>query len=103
MGAVHGVRDIATWELSRHRLLSGEWDGLILLGEEKADLNAVIPRFVRVVVGEDTGRLGLEGSDSFLYEGLACHIGVKDLTCVGGGDELALQYLFEQSAHLCFW
>lgn len=90
--AVHGIRDIASWELSRHRLLGCEWDGLILLGEEKAHLDAVVPRFVRVVVGEDTGGLGLEGSDSFLDESLVRHIGVKDLTSVDRGDEFALQF-----------
>lgn len=92
MRAVHGVRDIATGELSRHRLLSCEWDGLVLLGEEKADLDAVVPGFVCVVVGENTGRLRLESSDSFVNKGLVRHISVEDLASVDRGDEFALQY-----------
>lgn len=96
--AVHGVRDIATWELSRHRLLSSEGYGLILLGEEKADLDTVAPRFVRVVVREDAGRFGLERGDSLLDKSLVRHISVKDLTCVDRRDEVALHYYFKVSS-----
>lgn len=92
MRAVHGIRDIATWELSRHGLLSCEWDGLILFGEEKADFNTVVPRLVCIIVGEDTGRLGLESSDSFLDKSLVCHISVEDLSSVGRGNKFALQH-----------
>lgn len=90
--AVHSIGDMATWKLSRHRLLSCEWDGLVLLGEEKADLDTVVPRLVCVVVGEDTGRLGLESSEGFLDKGLVRHISVEDLASVERGDEFALQY-----------
>lgn len=92
MRAVHGIRDIATWELRCHGLLSCEWYGLVLLGEEKADLNTLVPGLVCVVVGEDTGRLGLESSDGFLDKGLVRHISVEDLAPVGRRDEFALQY-----------
>lgn len=90
MRAVHCKRDVATGKLRGHRLLSGERYGLILLSEEKPDLDAVVPRFVSVVVGENTGRLGLECSKGVRDKGLVCHIRVKDLASIARGDELAL-------------
>lgn len=96
--AVHGVRDIATWELSRHRLLSCEWDCLVLLGEEKADLDTVVPGLVCVVVGEDTGGLGLESGEGFLDKGLVRNISVEDLASVDRSDEFTLQYYLTVSS-----
>lgn len=61
--AVHSVADVARRKLCRHRLLRGNWNGLILLGEEETDLNTVVPRLVLVVIREDTCRLRLEGCD----------------------------------------
>lgn len=91
MRAVHSIRDVATGELRGHRLLSREWYGLVLLGEEKADLNTVIPRLVCVVVRKDTRRLWFECSNGFLDKGLVRHIRVEDLTSIARGDEIALQ------------
>lgn len=91
MRTVHCVRDIATWKLRGHGLLSCKWYGLVLLREEEADLDTVIPRCVCIVVGKDTSRLGLESSNGFVNKGLVCYICVKDLGSVDRGDEFALQ------------
>lgn len=91
MRAVHGVGDVATWELGSHRLLSCEWYGLVLLSEEKADLDTIVPRLVCIVVGEYAGRFGLEGGDSFFDKCLVRHICVEHLASVDRGDEFALQ------------
>lgn len=91
MRAVHCIRDVATGELRGHRLLSREWYGLVLLGEEKPDLNAIIPRLVGVVVGENTRRLGFKCSNSFLDKGLVRNIRVEDLTSIARSDEIALR------------
>ena len=93
MGAVHCVRDVATRELGGHRLLSCEWYGLILLSEEKSDLDAIVPRLVSVVVGENTSRLGLE-----------CSNGFRDKFCTwrvpSDGATLVLQEQFEPESAL---
>lgn len=91
MGAVHGVADIAGWELGRHLLLRGNRDGLVLLGKEKADFDTVVPRRVLVVVREDTCRLRLESRNGLLDKCLVGNIGVEDLSGVGNTDEIALE------------
>lgn len=90
MRAVHCVRDIAGRKLRGHGLLSRERYSLVLLGEEEADLDAVAPGCVGIVVGENSSRFGLESSNGFFDKGLVRHIRVEDLSRIYRCDKFAL-------------
>lgn len=90
MGAVQRVANVASWELGRHSLLCGKRDCLILLGEEKANLNTIVPRLEQVVIREDASGFGLELCQSLGKQSLIFDVGVGNLRDIGSTDELTL-------------
>lgn len=88
--AVHRVRDVTCRELRSHGLLCCDRNSLVLQRKEEANLDAIVPGLVGVVVGEDTGRLRLERRNCLFDKRLIGDICVKDLAGVAGSDEVAL-------------
>lgn len=81
MRAVHSIGDVAIGELGGHLFLGRNGNGLVQLGEEKANLDTVVPGLIDVVVREDTSRLGLKGSDGLSGQS-GVDIGIEDLCAI---------------------
>lgn len=71
-------------------MLCCDRNSLVLQRKEEANLDAIVPGLVGVVVGEDTGRLRLERRNCLFDKRLIGDICVKDLAGVAGSDEVAL-------------
>lgn len=77
VGSVGVEGGVAGGELGGHGLLGGEGDGLVLLGVEVHDLDALVPGLVGGVIGEDTLGLPAELSNGLgLEDGV--DVGVED-------------------------